>query len=240
MAAVGAIRGNDKLITRYDNRKQQAETLATIVAGQLDQAIKLRGHASFAIPGGTTPAPFMQELSKRDIDWNCVTVTTTDERVVEETSDRSNAKLVGENLLINRASDAQFSSLHNKGERAQGDEFADLHDRVQKMLPLDVCVLGMGADMHIASLFPKAEGLEEAICLDCQSNVASVMPASGDEKRITLTAPVLVNSANIHLLIVGAEKLDALNLAKTMSDPKEAPVRTILGHSALEIHYAES
>ena len=108
------------------------------------------------------------------------------------------------------------------------------------MLPLDVCVLGMGADMHIASLFPKAEGLEEAIALDCQSNVASVTPVSGGEKRITLTAPVLVNSANIRLLIVGPEKLDALNLAKTMSEQKEAPVRAILGHSNLEIHYAES
>ena len=239
MAAAGGKQGNDTLITRYDNRKQQAERLATLVANQLDQAIKLRGHASLAIPGGTTPAPFMQELSTHDINWNCVTVTTTDERVVEETSDRSNAKLVGENLLINRARDAQFSSLHN-GANGQGDELVGLHDRVQKILPLDVCVLGMGADMHIASLFPKAQGLEEAISLDCQSNVASVTPASGDEKRITLTAPVLVNSGNIHLLIVGSEKLDALNLAKTMSDQKDAPVRAILGHSALEIHYAES
>ena len=227
------------MITRYDNRKQQAENLATVVAAQLDQAIKLRGHASLAIPGGTTPAPFMQELSTCDINWSCVTVTTTDERVVEETSDRSNAKLVGENLLINRASDAQFTSLHIAAG-AQENELVDLHNRVQKLLPLDVCVLGMGADMHIASLFPKAKGLSEAIALDCQSNVASVTPVSGDEERITLTAPVLVNSANIHLLIVGPEKLDALNLAKTMSEQKEAPVRTILGHSTLEIHYAES
>lgn len=239
MVVVGVIRGNDRLITRYDNRKQQAERLATIVAVQLDQAIEKRGHASLAIPGGTTPAPFMQELSTHDINWSCVRVTTTDERVVEETSDRSNAKLVGENLLINRASNAQFSSLHN-GANGQGDELVGLHERVQKMLPLDVCILGMGADMHIASLFPKAQGLEEAISLDCQSNVASVLPASGDEKRITLTAPVLVNSGNIHLLIVGPEKLDALNLAQTMSEEKEAPVRAILGHSALEIHYAES
>ena len=239
MAAAGAIQGNDRLITRYDNRKQQAERLATIVAVQLDQAIEKRGHASLAIPGGTTPAPFMQELSTHDINWSCVRVTTTDERVVKETSDRSNAKLVGENLLINRASNAQFSSLHNRAN-AQGDDLGDLHNRVQKMLPLDVCILGMGADMHIASLFPKAEGLDEAIALDCKSNVASVTPVSGDEKRITLTAPVLVNSANIHLLIVGPEKLDALNLANTMSEQKEAPVRAILGHSNLEIHYAES
>ncbi|MEP3232808.1 MAG: 6-phosphogluconolactonase [Hyphomicrobiales bacterium] len=227
------------LITRYDSREQQTEALAATVAHQLDQAIKLRGHASLAIPGGTTPAPFMQELSAHDINWKCVTVTTTDERVVDETSDRSNAKLVGENLLINHAKDAQFSSLHSSASEQEAG-LLELHDRVQKLLPLDVCVLGMGADMHIASLFPKAEGLEEAISLDCQRNVAAVTPVSGDEKRITLTAPVLVNSANLHLLIVGKAKLDALNLAKAMSEQKEAPVRAILGHSALEIHYAES
>lgn len=227
------------LITRYDSREQQTEALAATVAHQLDQAIKSRGHASLAIPGGTTPAPFMQELSTHDINWKCVTVTTTDERVVDETSDRSNAKLVGENLLINRAKQAQFSSLHSSaGEQEAG--LVELHDRVQKLLPLDVCVLGMGADMHIASLFPKAQGLEEAISLDCQRNVAAVTPVSVDEKRITLTAPVLVKSANLHLLIVGAAKLDALNLAKTMSEQKEAPVRAILGHPSLEIHYAES
>ncbi|MEP1442745.1 MAG: 6-phosphogluconolactonase [Hyphomicrobiales bacterium] len=226
-------------ISKYDNRSLQAEKLGDSVAAQLDTAIKTQGYASLAIPGGTTPAPFMQHLSTCDIDWSKVTVTTTDERVVDESSERSNAKLVAENLLINRAKTAQFASLH-LGLDGQGASLANLNSRVEKLLPLDVCVLGMGADMHIASLFPKARGLDKAISIDCEAWVLPVTPASGDEDRITLTASVLASSAHLHLLIVGEEKLNALTLAKTISDEKEAPVRVILGHADLEIHYAES
>jgi 6-phosphogluconolactonase len=56
------------------------------------------------------------------------------------------------------------------------------------------------------------------------------------EPRITLTAPVLKGAMNIHILITGPEKREALERALTLP-PEQAPVRAILDNAT--VHWAE-
>ena len=107
---------------------------------------------------------------------------------------------------------------------------------VAAVLPLSCCVLGMGEDMHIASLFPGAVGLAAALAADAPPLKAVRAPGTG-EPRVTLTAPVLNASLHIHLLIAGAGKRAALDRAARCGRDTDAPVRVILNAAA--IHYAE-
>jgi len=105
-------------------------------------------------------------------------------------------------------------------------------------LPLDVLVLGMGEDMHIASLFPKADKLAEALSDDAPP-LLPLRAESAGEPRITLTAPVLRAAKAVHLLITGPAKLEALQTALLDGPEAEAPVRVVLARDDTEIHYAE-
>lgn len=227
----------DSLYT-YDSPSEQADRLAASVAEELKSAIQSKGRALMAVAGGTTPAPFFERLSRIDLDWTKVIVTTTDERVVPSDTSRSNALLVRDNLMVNNAAGAKFLPLYDdepSAESAAENASSNLLD----LLPLDVCVLGMGADMHTASLFPGTPGLEEAISPDCPDLVLSLIPPTADEPRLTLTLPVLLGASHLHILIIGSDKLDALNKAQTINSVLEAPITSIFPHKGLKIHYAE-
>jgi len=102
-------------------------------------------------------------------------------------------------------------------------------------LPISVLLLGMGSDMHTASLFPGVDGLEAA--LDPHAPILTVLrPEIVPEARVSLTARVLDGAMSKHLVIFGEEKRAALERAMSLP-PEDAPIRTVL--SEITIHWAE-
>lgn len=222
----------------YPDRDTLMRGLAELVADQLRGALGSKGRATLAVPGGTTPGPFLEALSEADLDWPNVTVMLTDERMVPEFSDRSNTRLLRETLFRNAAAEANLLRFH---AAADGIELVlnAVRARVAEALPLDVTVLGMGADMHTASLFPKAPELAEALAPDAPEVVA-VHPPDQPEARVTLSAPVLRGSGVIHILLTGPEKLEALDRVLADGPVEEAPVRAVLDAPCpVTVHYAD-
>ena len=92
----------------YPDRDTLMRDLAELVADQLRGAHASKGRATLAVPGGTTPGPFLAALSEADLAWADVRVLPTDERMVSELSSRSNARLIRETLLQGPAAAAQL------------------------------------------------------------------------------------------------------------------------------------
>ncbi len=192
-----------------------ARLLAGEVAAVLDAAIRDTGRAALAVPGGTTPAAFLTALGGQTLDWASVAVTLTDERCVPADHPRSNRRLLGETLFAGPARAARFVAL---------DDVRAL----SALLPLDACVLGMGEDLHVASLFPGAERLAEALSPDCRTPALRLCAPGAPEERITLTAPALTGAGRCFVLIHDAAKRAALDGARNTTGPAEAPVRLVL------------
>ena len=218
----------------YPDREFLMLGLANVIAGQLADFLRREGKATLSVPGGTTPGPIFDTLSGVDLDWANVAVVLNDERWVPESSERSNTRLLRERLLRGRAAQARLVPLYAPAEQPE-EMLAALEDGLKPYLPISVLLLGMGADMHTASLFPGADRLEEAL----SSSALILMPMRAEaagEPRITLTAPVLREAFNIHILITGPEKRAALERAMTLT-PMEAPVRAVLDNAT--VHWAE-
>ena len=213
----------------YPDRDLLFVDLASKIAGELEAALFHEDRVSLAVPGGSTPGPVFDELSAADLDWSRVDVLLTDERRVPPDHERSNERLIRERLLTSRAAAANFLRLV-----PDGDDLTDQIAMLNPILPLTVLVLGMGADMHTASLFPGAAQLDAA--LDRHAPPLMLVDASeGLEPRITLTAPVLTGAMSTHVLITGADKRAALDKAKG-EKPTTAPISLVLGQA--DVHWA--
>jgi 6-phosphogluconolactonase len=218
----------------YPDREMLMLGLANTIAGQLADFLRRDGKATLSVPGGTTPGPIFDTLSGVDLDWANVAVVLNDERWVPEDSDRSNTRLVRQRLIRGRAAQARLIPLYAPAETPDA-MLGALEDGLRPHLPISVLLLGMGADMHTASLFPGADRLDEALSPQAPILLPMRAEAAG-EPRVTLTAPVLKGAFNVHVLITGAEKRAALDRAQHLP-LREAPIRAILDTAT--VHWAE-
>ncbi|MCK0206509.1 6-phosphogluconolactonase [Starkeya koreensis] len=205
-----------------------AAALADYVGAALAARVARDGMASLAVSGGRTPTRFFEALSTRDLPWSKIAVTLVDERWVRESSDRSNARLVRQHLLINRAADARFVPLANDAPTPEDGLFAVNEALEDLAWPLAAAVLGMGDDGHTASFFPNGDHLEEAIDPQATLGLIPMRAPNAGEPRITLTLPVLLGADALALHIEGAAKRPVLDKALGEGPASEMPIRAVL------------
>ncbi len=217
----------------YPDSEMMAIDVANMLADELGEALHHEERICFAVAGGTTPGPVFDDLCAVDIDWSRVDVVPTDERWVAEDHPRSNARLIKERLLVNRAAKARFLPLC-AAPHAPKDVLAELESQIAPELPIAVALMGMGADMHTASLFPGAEGLQDAL----DPHAPILVPISRDdlpEQRITLSARILNGALSKHVLITGQDKRDALRASRGLPI-SQAPIQGVL--EGATVHWA--
>ncbi|WP_146589085.1 6-phosphogluconolactonase [Puniceibacterium confluentis] len=218
----------------YPDREALTMDLANQLAGELRSALAQNDRVAFAVPGGTSPGPVFDDLCAVSLDWDRVSVMLTDERWVPEDSERSNTRLLRERLLVEKAAAAHLLPMYLDCTHPE-ERIAELSDIIAPNLPLGVVLLGMGADMHTASLFPGADRLVEA--LTPGAPIVLPMRAPGaPEPRITLSAEVLNGALRKHLLIFGQDKREALERSRSLT-PLEAPISAVLDGAT--VHWAE-
>ncbi len=217
----------------YPDRDMLAMNLADKLASQLESYLNHNDEVLLAVPGGTTPGPVFDVLSGVRLDWDRVIVMLTDERWVSEDHPRSNTALIRQRLLTGHAEAARFLPIHSDGDPVE--EVPRLSEAVKPHLPISVLLLGMGSDMHTASLFPGAPGLSAALAVDAP--ILNILEPKGEpEIRVSVAAHVLDDAMAKHLVITGTEKRAALEQAADLA-PEDAPIRAVM--SDLTVHWAE-
>jgi 6-phosphogluconolactonase len=191
---------------------------AAVVAERLARAAREGG--SIVLTGGTTPELAYEEAAKREPDWSKTELWWGDERCVPPDDERSNYGMAKRSLLdrIERPPAAIHRIEGELGKEAAAAAYArELDDH-----PLDLLLLGMGPDGHIASLYPNAPTLEER---------EKVLPAEAQLEpfvdRVTLSVPALRSAAEILFLITGESKAEATRHAFRGEPSPAAPASLV-------------
>ena len=217
----------------YPDREMLAMGLADELASALKNCLLVHERASFCVPGGSSPGETFSTLSGVDLDWGRVHVFLNDERWVPEDHARSNTALLKRTLLTDRAAAAVHVPLVNDAETPEAG-IPDLAPAFEAELPISLLLLGMGEDMHTASLFPGADRLADAMADDAPILMAMRAEGAG-EPRVTLTRRVLAGAMETHVLIMGDVKREALERARKR-DPLTAPIAAFLRDAT--VHWA--
>jgi 6-phosphogluconolactonase len=215
-------------IHRFPDAAALTEGLSLAISSALQSGLARGRGASLAVPGGHTPVPVFESLSKAPLDWSNVWVTLTDERWVDVGAATSNEHLARKHLLRNAAASAQFVGMKNSAPDAQAGAAASWSSVAAIPRPFDFMLLGMGDDGHCASLFPNSPGLPAALDPSgppgCVATTAPVTPHA----RMSLNLRALLDSRQIVVLVTGAEKWATLELARKHGSALDMPVRALM------------
>jgi 6-phosphogluconolactonase len=156
------------------------------------------------LTGGRTPGRAYELAAGLEPDWSRASVWWGDERCVPPDDERSNYGLARSTLFDRLgAQPGRVHRIHGEDDPAAA---AASYERELRGTTLDLLLLGLGPDGHVASLFPNAPGLAETERL--------VIPAEpGLEpfvERVTLTPPALRGARRIVFLVTGADKAEAV------------------------------
>jgi 6-phosphogluconolactonase len=191
-----------------------------------------REHFSVVFAGGRTPRELNAKLanmrSDSEVDWSRVKVFFSDERCVPPDHPDSNYAMIRDTLLrhVNINSKNVYRIEGELEPERAAQEYENLLCQVfgDHSVPcFDLALLGMGADGHTASLFPKHEVLREE-----KKFAAHAGKGPEGHERVTLTFPVLNHVKNVWFMISGKEKAEAVQrLLHGPFEPTECPAQFI-------------
>ena len=190
-------------------------------------AIEARGRFLVALSGGTTPRGTYERLAAgtNALDWSATSVFWSDERCVPAEHPESNYRMARE-ALLGSVPIPEDHVFRVRTELAPPLAASEYHDRIATVVlrgpdhwpRFDLVLLGMGADGHVASLFPGTKALDETDQFAAASYVDSI-----SSWRITLTLPVLNHAEHAIVLVSGREKADALRRAIKRQPARHQP-----------------
>jgi 6-phosphogluconolactonase len=200
-----------------DVREDEKEA-AAVVAERLARAA--RDGVSIVLTGGTTPALAYTDAARLESDWSGAILWWGDERCVPPENELSNFGLAKRTLLD--LLELQPREVHRiRGELGKEAAAAE-YDRELEGAELDLLLLGVGPDGHVASLFPNAPTLDQG---------GRALPAEARLEpfvdRVTMSLPLLCSAAEVLFLITGESKAEAVRRAFAESPSPATPASLV-------------
>ena len=207
--------------------RQLLDRLAADVSVEAAHARSRRGLFAMALPGGSVGIHSFPVLATVLLDWDVTHIFWADERAVPASSPDSNFGLADSLWL--RKSGASLSSIHpmdadhpdlKAAAVAYGEELVRVLGKTPR---LDLLLLGVGPDGHVASLFPGHSALSEEHRLALPIVDAPKPPP----RRLTLTLPMLTSAERVIVMALGESKAAVMREALRQKDA-QLPVSLVL------------
>ncbi|HVF90262.1 MAG TPA: 6-phosphogluconolactonase [Blastocatellia bacterium] len=219
----------------YADSSELAREAARHFSALAEEHIARGGRFTAALSGGSTPRRMLELLASGpyagQIPWPSLYFFWGDERMVAPDHPESNYRMARESLL-DKVPVPEENIFRMRGEAEDPDLAAEEYsDELGKFFKLsgtelprfDLVLLGMGADGHTASLFPKTAALHAGAKIAVANRVEKL-----NADRLTLTPATINNARNVTFLVAGEDKAPALSrVLEGPRDPETYPSQLI-------------
>jgi 6-phosphogluconolactonase len=225
----------------YDTPDEMADAVVDDVSFVIATALEDRGEALVALPGGKSPASIFERLAAAPIDWREVTIIPTDDRLVPANSPLSNVAMLARHFEPKGARVLPLA-MDGAGDYRTAGRIADAQLSGLNW-PLDLVLLGVGADGHTASIFPGPD-LEDALDGPPARKAVGVMPdplpPEAPVPRVTLSRAGIISSRVLLLAISGEEKRAVVERALEDGSLSATPIGRVLAaaESPVYVHWS--
>lgn len=229
---------NERRVIVHPDKSSLAGAVAARFITKAVDLIAEFDEASIVLAGGTMGSAVLEAINSspaRDsVDWSRVNVWWGDERWLpagdpERNETQARAALL-DHVRLDPARVHAFAASDSSMDLddaavAYAAEIAE-HTPGNAVMPnFDITFLGMGADGHIASLFPEHGGIRER-----EKTVISVRKSpKPPAERLSLTLPAINSSARVWLVVAGTDKASALGLTLAGASVNEVPAAGVEG-----------
>jgi 6-phosphogluconolactonase len=210
-----------------------AEAVAEALAGRLTARLaELQGQGrtpQVALTGGRIATKAYDRLAAEgaasDVDWSNVELWWGDERFVDRDDDDRNDKSTL--AVLTAALPLDPERIHPMPASDADDDLdaaaAAYADELGTTV-FDVCLLGMGPDGHVASIFPEHPSLRTP------GRVIAVRDSpKPPPDRISLTLEMINESAEVWFVVSGEDKAAATEVALVGTGTSEIPAAEVSG-----------
>lgn len=228
------------VLVHRDEHELAAAVAARLITRLVDVQ-SARGAASLVLTGGGIARLTLQAVNSSPargaVDWPRLDVWFGDERFLPSGDEERNETLAREALLHAVALDPARVHPMPASDGPDGDDpeaaasrYADELERAARpedhgpTPAFDVCLLGVGPDGHIASLFPGLPAL-----YDDRPVVAVRGAPKPPPTRISLTLPVIQGSREVWAVVAGADKAKAVTMALSGAGHTQVPAAGATG-----------
>ena len=216
------------------NYKELSSTVADIVESQ----IKEQPLSKLILPTGSTPLGMYEELVSKELDWKFVITFNLDVYLMNVDHPQSYQSYMRKNLF-NR------TNIYPDHSHFPFRPTSAYEDKIDGSMGIDLCILGIGSNGHIAfnepgSSFKSRTRVVDLSLQTIQDNSRFFGSAEDVPKQaITMGLRTIMESKRIILMANGKHKLNILNVAMNGEVTEDVPASILQNHNNVEVYYCD-
>ena len=213
------------LITDLIDADQLAKTAAGDLALELGRLLDSQKSVNLVLTGGTVGTKVLSELAPlvSNLELERLFLWWGDERFVDPANSERNFIQAREALLSRiHIPEANIQAMPSTADGELLEASKAFGERLESKSPVfDIVLLGLGADGHVASLFPGSKPIEFGSWL-----VAELDSPKPPQQRISLSYEALSSAKQVWFLVAGADKAPAVS---RVFDGDDLPATKVTG-----------
>jgi len=214
---------------------EMAKKAAACAAESINRAISEKGEARILLSTGASQIESLGYLTGMDVAWDKVTMFHLDEYIGLPESHKASFRKYLKERFINVVNPKMVYLVNGEGNVKEN--IASLTEELRKK-PIDVALVGIGENGHIAFNDPPADFNTEAayIVVDLDQKCKQQQVNEGwfetlddvPKQAISMTVPQIMKSRTIVTIVPGERKSDAIIKTLSAEEPTNLVPATIL------------